>query len=743
MSEIWKLVLSLSLSGTVMFLALLLFCRIFAGKLGRAWQYYIWLAVVARLLIPFYGERNLTGSVFAKLEQYAGRQSVFAQPYEEGDGSRTEEPGSVWEIRRAEAEEPGPDAAFGSGLPAGAVPGAGSSPGADTPQKTGRFLEYMGVLWLAVAVILLIRRIVACRDFIRHVRRESEPADPALLEQFGRIAEGLRIRNTVELRIFRPAASPMLAGCIRPMVILPSAELSEEEFRYTALHELSHYRRLDVCYKWLVQFAVCLHWFNPFVRLLGREVDRACELACDEAVIRNLTADEKRMYGDTLLHAAERCRPWKRRAGAVTLHESGKQLKGRLEAIIAYRERSKAGKAMSVLLAAGVLGSAAVLGAYAGPKAEESASGSKETADASEQEEEEARFVSGGFDFLLSDGSPVVERDGVVFILCDGLEEEKIPPAGVVDGTMIMAVHPGSEGSGGEASSVASVSVTLSADRSKIFREAEEVCRGMRQKGMLSENDAKRILEAAEELQKRETWMPRSDQFAGNYYQSAYYEAPYLFFVGYDLTEEAVQQYAGTKITLEDGEELHVSFADSARAWMEDERFLDVLSTQFSQFRRRTGSRVSGIRRPVISGVEAVGYDVEGLAAAYYEEDDMGRFSVMISELSEDRQEEYLEKAYQEEDAAVLSIVLWRLEEDGLEEEWIDSWLTRAYEDENVGFFCIFSDCLSEKSRQEWYERMKREQESLYAGILRESMDDTEKDDLWEDPENEWDADWF
>lgn len=261
----------------------------------------------------------------------------------------------------------------------------------------------------------------------------------------------------------------------------------------------------------------------------------------------------------------------------------------------------------------------------------------------------------------------------------------------------------------------------------------------MQQKKILSENDAELILETAGELQKRA--LPVHGDFDGSYYQSAYYQAPYLFYVGYDLTEEAVKKYAGTEITLENGEKLYVSFADSARAFMEEEDFLKMLCVQFSEFRSRTGSRVSGIRRPVISGVEAVGYDVEGLAEAYYEDDDIGNFSVMVSELSADRQKEYLEKAYQENNTAVLSIVLDSLYENGgLEEEWLGSLMSRAYEKDDIGFFCIFSSYLSEQARQEWYERMRREegQYSPWAGILQE---DTDEDDLWDDLENIWDED--
>ncbi len=714
MSEVWKVILSLSLSGTVLMGMLLLFCRLFQRKLSRGWQYYIWLVVAARLLIPFSGELNLTGSVFAELEQSAGQESLPAEE-EPHAGQENLSAGTEQDVcRLQESVDISQERDITSALqPEEYLSDSGKA------EQNGAEGTAAGILWLTGAAALLIRKIVIYQRFIRCMRAGSEPADLELLERFGRIAEEMGIKRTVELRINGLASSPLLAGFIRPMVILPSAELSEKDFRYTAFHELTHYRRLDVCYKWLVQFVICLHWFNPFVRLLGRETDRACEFACDEAVVAEFTADEKRAYGDTLLHAAESGSVWRYHAGAVTLHESGKQLKGRLEAVMGYRKRTGWMKALSMTLAAGVLGSAAVLGAYAGLKEEETSASDREEAGLFSDGKEELRFTSGGDDFLLTDGIHVIERDEVVYILCDGLTEEDVPLAGAVDGTMIMVVHQARSDSARSAAAVISVSVTLSSDRSRILEEAEEICRKMQQKGILSENDAKLILETAGELQKRA--LPVHGDFDGSYYQSAYYQAPYLFYVGYDLTEEAVKKYAGTEITLENGEKLYVSFADSARALMEEEDFLKMLCTQFSEFRSRTGSRVSGLRRPIISSAEAVGYDVEGLAEAYYEDDDIGHFSVMVSELSADRQKEYLEKAYQDHNAAVLSIVLGCLYQNGdLKEEWIRSLVSRAYEDGDIGFFAILSAYLNEQVQQEWYERLKREgEENPRARILQ------------------------
>ena len=55
MSELLKWVLSLSLSGSVLILFLMLLRPLVRERFSRRWQYYIWLLVIARLLLPVGG----------------------------------------------------------------------------------------------------------------------------------------------------------------------------------------------------------------------------------------------------------------------------------------------------------------------------------------------------------------------------------------------------------------------------------------------------------------------------------------------------------------------------------------------------------------------------------------------------------------------------------------------------------------------------------------------------------------
>ena len=49
----------MSFSGTILILALLVGKRFWQDKISRQWQYYIWLVVILRLLLPFAPEWNL------------------------------------------------------------------------------------------------------------------------------------------------------------------------------------------------------------------------------------------------------------------------------------------------------------------------------------------------------------------------------------------------------------------------------------------------------------------------------------------------------------------------------------------------------------------------------------------------------------------------------------------------------------------------------------------------------------
>lgn len=85
MNEPLKVVLSLSLSGTLLILLLFSLRSLFKERLSKRWQYYIWLVAVARLLFPFAPETNLMATLFQGIDR-ATEQTVIVSPYTQQSG---------------------------------------------------------------------------------------------------------------------------------------------------------------------------------------------------------------------------------------------------------------------------------------------------------------------------------------------------------------------------------------------------------------------------------------------------------------------------------------------------------------------------------------------------------------------------------------------------------------------------------------------------------------------------------
>lgn len=346
LNTLLPLLLSLSLSGSVLIVVLFLCKPLYQKRLSRRWQYYIWLVVVARLLLPFTPEVNLTGRIFQNMKHEVPAEAPLSTSQ--------------------------PDSGYGQTVFPMTLQNPAASDGISEPASWflssafQRLYQQAGSLWFLVAVGLLIRKITLYQSFVKYIAAgRAEVEDVRLWEQLGLLAKEAGIRSPVSLYTNSLISSPLLIGFFRPCILLPSADLPEAELRCTILHELTHYKRLDMFYKWLVQITVCIHWFNPLVYLMAHEINKNCELACDEAIIRKLDFKGKQAYGDTLLHAARHDGALKNPIASVTLNEGKKRLKERLDAIMTFKKSSGPMRMCTCLLTCLLLCAALFTGAYA------------------------------------------------------------------------------------------------------------------------------------------------------------------------------------------------------------------------------------------------------------------------------------------------------------------------------------------------------------------------------------------
>ena len=447
MNEFIKILLSLSVSGALLLLLILGLKPLYKNKFSKRWQYYIWIVVALRFLLPFTPDTTIIGSLFEKFDTTAITNEIPTPPNvpvpADTGNSKAEPIQTNREITTAAMREP--------------------------------FNKYVCLffIWSALALVLFVRKITVYQGFIQYIKAGSkEVSDIKILNLLSDCEEKLNIKTRVEISCNPLIASPMLIGFLRPRIILPAHEWEDKELSYIFVHELIHYRQRDMFYKWLIQIVVCAHWFNPFVYLLEKEVNKSCELSCDEKVISVLDDTARREYGDTLISFLKSNNLYKSSLASVTLTEGAEQLKERLGAIMKFRKKSKVIIAITTIFTVAACVCFFVTGAYAAPSV---ANGMKPWVNSE----------------ILNE---ILTEDGVYYIFCDGAGEDDKPLASVSAGNiMFVLVRKDSYTSVGPFDNMET-----------LMEDVTEQCKYMKnlteeEKGLIIET-ASRIVEANEEV---------------------------------------------------------------------------------------------------------------------------------------------------------------------------------------------------------------------------------------------------
>jgi beta-lactamase regulating signal transducer with metallopeptidase domain len=212
----------------------------------------------------------------------------------------------------------------------------------------GQWVPFMLAMWAGGAVIFLVLQWLAYRAFLGRIRETSRPARPPL---FG----GIRtwISGAVE--------GPLALGVIERRIVLPcdfSRRYNPVERRLALEHELIHHKRGDIWWNLAATLILAILWFNPVAWLAFRAFRSDQELACDAAVARTASLDERCDYARALVKSASR----PGLIAACALNPAG-ELKRRLRMMRSHRSgplRSAGGlAALGAFAAAGfALGSA-------------------------------------------------------------------------------------------------------------------------------------------------------------------------------------------------------------------------------------------------------------------------------------------------------------------------------------------------------------------------------------------------
>ena len=231
MSEFVKTLLSLSVSGSLLTVALLCLKPLYRERFSKRWQYYIWLIVVLRFLLPFTPETALMNRMFVSAETAV--QSEVSGNGETAEDSALENPAYTGEL----------DSAASTVSPRGSVDTVSIRDVAGQSEALGNFEVWAGpgmfVVWAFGAALLFCRKLVSYRRFTYCLWSEStESGTEEEQKLLDACMKTMYIKRRIKLCRSTYISSPVLLEFGKPVIVLPLGEIPAETLELVFRHEL-------------------------------------------------------------------------------------------------------------------------------------------------------------------------------------------------------------------------------------------------------------------------------------------------------------------------------------------------------------------------------------------------------------------------------------------------------------------------------------------------------------------------
>lgn len=258
--QTFKNILLMSASGSLLAIFWLCLAPVTRKIFSPSWQYYIWLTVLLVMILPVH---------FPVPSRTPDVPTVSVNPAENIETEISQTNSHTADMQISEQAE------------------KMSIPKTELPQN---IFYYLANIWFFGVIAVLLTKTAKYNLFLRAIHRNSE-----IVTDISDIPKRLTVRKTDMLD------APLIVGFFKPCLLLPNTEIDENDMNYILMHELTHYRRGDILYKWFAMTVSSVHWFNPVVYITSRQIDTECEISCDHAVTRKLSDSEKNNYMNMIL----------------------------------------------------------------------------------------------------------------------------------------------------------------------------------------------------------------------------------------------------------------------------------------------------------------------------------------------------------------------------------------------------------------------------------------------------------
>lgn len=211
---------------------------------------------------------------------------------------------------------------------------------------SGRWLPVVLALWAVGAAAVLLWKLAGHIDFRDELLKDAVEAPEQTRDILRAEEKKLSTRREYPVLVSPAAKTPLSIGVFDRTIriVLPPRAYSDEELSLIFRHELVHIRRQDSAAKLFLAVCTALSWFDPLVWPAMRRSCEDFESGCDEIVLADADAAERRLYAALLLDTAADTRGF-----TTCLSADAVSLRERLKNIVAPKRRLTGSLAVGLL----------------------------------------------------------------------------------------------------------------------------------------------------------------------------------------------------------------------------------------------------------------------------------------------------------------------------------------------------------------------------------------------------------
>jgi beta-lactamase regulating signal transducer with metallopeptidase domain len=288
------------------------------------------------------------------------------------------------------------------------------------------------LFWLVGVALFSVRLFGGIWKLHEYKTSGTEPADREWQNRFEKLCALLGVDRKVTLLCSSLVNTPIAAGFIKPLIIVPVSvflQMDPRQLECIIAHELIHIRRYDCLVNVFQSIAEIFFFYHPAIWWISAEIRREREFAADAAVLK--ASGDHIVYATALANLEEIRHLTNRSAPSIAMAANGGNLMQRIQRIL--NKKTETSRAIS-LLSTGLaiaLSSVLVLALF---------SFSPKSVVNGQKRDNSGRKIAIGFV-----GIPPVDRsenppkdaDATARLLIAKLQQYKVPAIGFLNGSMI------------------------------------------------------------------------------------------------------------------------------------------------------------------------------------------------------------------------------------------------------------------------------------------------------------------